>query len=141
MKYTELSRIFETKRDECREYSVMLVDLDRVDGDDVDVVLAPPGALEVDTDTHQIRLYSAAVRPITDGQPLAIFGIFIEAWPMKGVLEDDYTVMVQLPVAPEESPGPTTLVPLGGIRVAPESEEVWLLVHPESEYPPDVLPK
>jgi hypothetical protein len=57
------------------------------------------------------------------------------------VYEVDFIVGIQLPIAPEEGVVQEySLQPLAGVWIGLESEEIWLLVRPESEYPRDLLP-
>jgi hypothetical protein len=141
VKFSELIRLFAGNEDQYREYSVLLVDLDLVPSDGVDVVISPLRDLEVDAQAGEIRLYSAAVRQDSGHPPLALFGYFMAALPMPGVYDVDFDVKVQMPIAPEEYGGlPVTLDALAGVWIGRESEEVWLLVRPQSEYPADLLP-
>jgi hypothetical protein len=140
MKHTEVRSRFEGKEAEYQEYTVLLVDVDRVEGDDIDVVISELREMERVPEAKQIRLYSAAVREGEGGLPVSSFDVFMGGLPLPGVLEEDFTLMVQLPIAPEEVPGRETLSPLAGIHIGPECQEIWLLVRPIAEYPPEVLP-
>lgn len=143
MNHLELRRRLADKTDSYLEFAVMLVDLDQVPGDDVDVIISGLRDLAVDHESQQIRLYSGSSRPeVERSPPLSIFGIFFDALPLPGVLDGEYTVTVQVPISPEDFPDePVRFIPLGGVHVSVESEEVWLLVRHPSEYPADLLPR
>ena len=142
MNLSQLQNVFAGNEDSYREYLVLLVDVDRDPSDEIDVVISPLRSLELDTEAKQIRLYSAAARPGLNENALPIFELFIGALPAAGVLPEDPEVLVQLPIAPDESiPQQSRLGPLEGVYIGRESEEIWLLVSPLSEYPADLLPE
>ena len=62
MKYSEFNSVFEGKADTYRMFSVFMVEPDRVEGDDVDVLVTWISELEVDRESRQIRFYSSAQR-------------------------------------------------------------------------------
>jgi hypothetical protein len=141
MKLSEFSGLFAGNESLYAEFTVLLVDLDLVPSEGIDVVISPLRDLEVDAGAGELRLYSAAVRDSSRNPPLALFEYFKSAWPMPGVHDVDFEVKVQLPIAPEQYPGqPASLLPLAGVWIGRESEEIWLLVRPEAEYPADLLP-
>ncbi len=141
MKLTDLKQCFAGNEDLYREYTVLLVDLDLVPSDGVDVVISPLRETEVDPGAGEIRLYSAAVRPNSDQLPAALFELFMGSWPIDGVHDVEFVVKIQLPIAPEEGVVQEySLQPLAGVWIGRESEEIWLLVRPQSEYPQDLLP-
>ena len=141
MNHLQLWNSFEDNVDLFRDFLVLLVDVDRNPSDEIDVVISPLRSLEWDADNKQICLYSAAARPGTNENALTIFEQFHGALPMPGVLDENYEVMIQLPIAPDESAAQQPrLGPLQGVYIGRESEEVWLLVSPLSEYPADLLP-
>lgn len=141
MKFSEFGKAFAGNETLYAEFTVLLVDLDLVPSDGVDVVISPVRDLEIDAGTGEIRLYSAAVCQDSGRPPLALFEYFRGAWPMAGVYDGDFDVKVQMPIAPEQYPGqPVSLQPLAGVWIGRESEEIWLLVRPRSEYPADLLP-
>ncbi|MDF3021483.1 MAG: hypothetical protein K0Q92_2786 [Steroidobacteraceae bacterium] len=141
MKLTDLKQCFTGNEDLYREYTVLLVDLDLVPSDGVDVVISPLRETEVDPEAGEIRLYSAAVRPNSDQLPAALFELFMGSWPLDGVHDVEFVVKIQLPIAPEEGVVQEySLQPLAGVWIGRESEEIWLLVRPQPEYPQDLLP-
>ena len=141
MTLTDLKQCFAGNEELYREYTVLLVDLDLVPSDGVDVVISPLREAEVDPTAGEIRLYSAAVRPDSNQLPAALFEFFRGSWPMDGVHDVEFVVKVQLPIAPEEGlVQDYSLQPLAGVWIGRESEEIWLLVRPQSEYPQDLLP-
>jgi hypothetical protein len=141
LKYSAFRKLVAGDEDAFREFSALLVDVDTVPSDGADVVISPVRDLEVDARAGEIRLFSAAVRQDTGHPPLALFGYFMAALPAPGVYEVDFAVKVQLPIAPEQYPGqPVSLQPLAGVWIGRESEEIWLLVRPQWEYPADLLP-
>lgn len=141
MKLSELRRCFAGNHDLYAEYTVLLVDLDLVPSDGADVILSPLFDLEIDVEAGQMRLYSAAARPHDATPPKALFEMFAAAWPLPGVYEVDFDVLVQLPVAPDEALAQAQeLAPLASVWIGRESEEIWLLVRPPAEYPADLLP-
>lgn len=141
MKQSELLRHFEDKHQTWGEFAVFLVDLDRVPDDEVDVIISPVREVEIDKDSQQIRLCSAASRPESEQEPRALLGMFLEAIPMAGVLPADFEVMVEVPISPADAPTQVPdLVPLKAVVVGRKSEEIWLLVNELSEYPDDLLP-
>ena len=141
MKLSELRRCFAGNHELYAEYTVLLVDLDTVPSDGADVIISPLFDREIDAEAGQMRLYSAAARPHDATPPMALFEMFAAAWPLPGVYDVDFEVVVQLPVAPEEEHAqPAELAPLAGVWIGRESEEIWLLVRPQAEYPQDLLP-
>ena len=141
MNHLQLQGSFAGNEDTYREYLVLLVDVDRNPSDEIDVVISPLRSLELDSETKQIRLYSAAARPGTNEDALAIFERFMGALPTPGVLQENHEVLIQLPIAPGEAvPQQARLGPLEGVYIGRQSEEIWLLVSPLSEYPADLLP-
>ena len=141
MKLTDLKQCFAGSEGLYREYTVLLVDLDLVPSDGVDVVISPLRETEVDPEAGEIRLYSAAVRPNAGHLPAALFELFMGSWPMDGVHDVEFVVKIQLPIAPEEGVVQEySLQPLAGVWIGRESEEIWLLVRSQSEYPQDLLP-
>ncbi|HUQ12369.1 MAG TPA: hypothetical protein VM146_18810 [Steroidobacteraceae bacterium] len=141
MKLSELSKVFAGNESQYGEFSVLLVDLDLAPSEGIDVVISPLRDLEVDAEAGEIRLYSAAVRQDSRNPPLALFEYFRSAWPMAGVHDVDFDVKVHMPIATEGYPHPpVSLLPLAGVWIGRESEEIWLLVQPQSEYPVDLLP-
>ena len=141
MKHSELLRHFADHENSWSEFTVVLVDLDRVPDDDLDVIISPVREFENDAETRQIRLYSAASRPDSAAEPLALLGMLLAALPMPGVLPGDFDVVVEVPVSPADEPTQVPrLEPLKGVVIGRESEEIWLLVNELSESPADILP-
>lgn len=141
MKHSELVGRFAGNEQAFGEFTVFLVDLDRVPDDDLDVIISPVRELEIDAETRQIRLYSAASRPDSASEPLALLELLLGELPMPGVLPSDYDVVVEVPVSPSDEPTQVPhLEPLKGVVIGRESEEIWLLVDEPAEYPADVLP-
>lgn len=141
MKLSDLKRHFAGNESTYREFTVLLVDLDVVPSDGADVIISPLREIEVDPQAGEIRVYSAAVRPDSNLLPSALFERFMGAWPMDGVHDVEFIVKLQLPIAPEEGVVQEySLQPLADVWIGRESEEIWLLVRPQSEYPQDLLP-
>lgn len=141
MKLSELRTHFAGNEALYAEYSVLLVDIDRVPSDGVDVVISPLRDVAIDGGAGEMRLYSAAQWSESDNPPMALFEAFAGTWPLPGVYDVDFIVKVQLPIAPEDPQGqPPELKPLAGVWIGREEEEVWLLVRDLSEYPEDLLP-
>lgn len=141
MRQSELRQRFAGNEDTWGEFAVFLVDLDRVPGDEIDVNISPVREIEVDMESQQIRLSSAAARPESQQEPLALLAMFLGAIPMAGVLPADFAMMVEVPISPSDAPSQVPeLVPLKAVVVGQESEEIWLLVSELSEYPAEVLP-
>ena len=142
MKFSELDKVFDDRSLAYGAFAMLLVAPDIVDGEDVDVLVTPLHDLVIDHEKQQICFSSGAGQP-DDGRDelLAVFSLFINHWPVREILNGDYELLVQLPLA-EEDVGvkPRQLVPLAGVHVGIESEEVWLLVRPLAEYPVDILP-
>ncbi len=141
MKHSELVKQFAGNEEAFGEFTVFLVDLDRIPDDELDVIISPVRELEIDAETKQIRLYSAASRPDSASEPLALLELFLDELPLPGVLPSDYDVVVEMPVSPADEPTQVPhLQPLKGVVIGRESEEIWLLVDEPAEYPADVLP-
>jgi hypothetical protein len=141
MKLSELQKCFAGNEVAYAEFSVLLVDLDRVPSDGVDVVISPLREVEIDGGTGEMRLYSAAQRADSNGVPAALFESFSQTWPLPGVYDVDFVVKVQLPIAPDDPQGQRPeLAPLAAVWIGRESEEIWLLVRDIAEYPEDLLP-
>jgi hypothetical protein len=141
VKFVDLKQRFAGNEALYREYTVLLVDLDVVPSDGADVIISPLREVEIDPQAAEIRLYSAAVRPDSGQLPAALFEYFQASWPMEGVHEVEFIVKLQLPIAPEEGVVQEyALQPLAGVWIGRQSEEIWLLVRPASEYPQDLLP-
>lgn len=142
MKLSELRRTIGGNEPAYADYTVLLVDLDTVPSDGVDVIVSPLRDLEIDAEAGEIRLYSAAQRPGTDQAPLALFEQFSALLPLPGVYDVDFTLTVQLPIAPDDPQGQAPeLKPLAGVWIGREEEEVWLLVRDVPGYPADLLPR
>ena len=140
MKLADLKLRFAGNEAVYREHTVLLVDLDVVPSDGADVIISPLREVEVDPQAGEIRLYSAAVRA-DSGLPAALFEYFQAALPLEGVHDVEFVVKVQLPIAPEEGiVQEYALQRLAGVWIGRQSEEIWLLVRPVSEYPQDLLP-
>jgi len=141
MRFPDLERSFAGNHDLYAEYAVLLVDVDTVPSDGVDVVISPLGRVQVLGDDRKMVLYSAAANSEPLLAPVSIFGVFVETWPMRHLKPEEFTVVVQLPIAPQEQGDQAWhLAPLGGVWIGREEEEIWLLVRPQSEYPDDLLP-
>jgi len=141
MKHIDLRKFFAGNEENWSEYGVFLAELDRVPGDDVDVIVSPLRECELDSESGQIRLYSAASRPDSAAQPLALLSLLLESLPLPGVLPKDFDVVVELPVSPADAPSQVPrLESLKQVVVGRASEEIWLLVDDPAEYPPHLLP-
>lgn len=141
MRLSDLQACFGGNEVSFAEYSVLLVDLDRVPSDGVDVLISPLSEVEIDGSAGEMRLYSAAQRANSDGVPAALFETFSQNWPLPGVYDVDFIVKLQLPIAPDDPQGQRAeLVPLAGVWIGRECEEIWLLVRELAEYPQDLLP-
>ena len=141
MKFADFKLCFAGNETLYRDYTVLLVDLDVVPSDGADVIISPLREVEVDPQAGEIRLFSAAVRPGSGQLPAALFEYFQASWPMDGVHDVEFVVKLQLPIAPEEGiVQEYALQPLAGVWIGRQSEEIWLLVRPASEYPQELLP-
>jgi hypothetical protein len=141
MKFADFRSIFAGNEQLYAEFTVLLVDLDRVPSDGVDVVISPVRDVDVLPDTGEIRLISAAARPGFGELPAALFENFRSKWPTDGVHDVDFVMTIQLPIAPDDGAElPASVQPLAGVWIGRVSEEIWLLVHPQSQYPQDLLP-
>ena len=142
MKFSELDRLFNANRQAWGEFALLLVEPDIVEGDDVDVLISPLRMMKVDHDARQIIVSSGAghAEEVQNAFP-STFEMFMNSWPLPEFLEGDYDVVIRLPLD-EEDVGlkPDQVVPLAGVRAGVDSEEVWLLVRPISEFPADALP-
>jgi hypothetical protein len=141
VKLSQLRACFAGNESQYGEFTVLLVDLDLIPSDGIDVIISPLRAVDLDPEAGELRLYSAAARTGSNELPVALFEFFLQALPLAGVYEVDFIVGIQLPIAPEEGVVQEySLQPLAGVWIGLESEEIWLLVRPESEYPRDLLP-
>jgi hypothetical protein len=142
MKFSEFGKLFDGNHAAYYEFFMLLVEPDVVEGDDIDVQITNLRDVGVDRDKQRLVFFSSAGSEERAGfQGLGIFGSFIDAWPVPEVLQGDYELLIQLPLAEEDvGKRPQQLVPLAGAHVGVNSGEVWLLVRPISEYSPEVLP-
>jgi hypothetical protein len=61
--------------------------------------------------------------------------------PLDVSAENDLRLMVEIPLLRDESGhDPVSLVQINGLHIGRESEEVWFLVRPASEYASGLLP-
>jgi|SRR5580658_5224160 hypothetical protein len=120
-------------------YAVSLAAPDS-DGEDVD--LAAVGRVEVHPEVGEARLYPASTATDVDSvEPEPYLGMVLSQLPSEVSLENDFRLMVEIPLLRAESGNDrVSLVEINGLHVAPESEEVWFLVRPASEYASGVLP-
>lgn len=137
MKHSEVTARFAGKHEAYREYAVLLAEPDRVDGDDIDVIVAGLGAVDVMDDDAEICLFPPHSKP-EGAPPMSVFGMFIAHWPLPGVPRGDYDVMIVLPLGNEDDddlPDPR-LVPVADIYIDEAEQEIWFLTSPRGDYPP-----
>lgn len=139
MKLSELYAQVQAAGEDALSYSASLAAPDQ-DGTDVD--LASVGRVELHPDQGEVRLYPASTSTDVDS-------VEIEPWldeimsqlPTHVSGENDLRLMVEMPLLRTAAgDDPVTLVELSALHIGPESEEVWLLVRPASEYAGGLLP-
>ena len=141
MKFPDFQQSFAGNHAVYAEYAVLLVDVDTVPSDGVDVIISPLGQVGIHPDDRQMVLSSVAANADPTLPPVSLFETFVNSWPMPHHQPNEFTVMMQLPIAPQEQGDqPWQLAPLAGVWISREEQEIWLLVRPQSEYPQDILP-
>ena len=118
------------------------VSLAAPDSDGVDVDLAAVGRAEVHPEVGEVRLYPASTSTDVDSvEPEPYLGMVLSQLPSEVSPENDLRLMVEIPLLRGESGNDrVSLVEINGLHIASESEEVWLLVRPASEYASGLLP-
>jgi hypothetical protein len=118
------------------------VSLAAPDTDGVDVDLAAIGRVEVDPEVGEARLYPASTATDVDSiEPEPYLGMVLSQLPFDVSAENDLRLMVEIPLLRDESgPDRVSLVEINGLHIGRESEEVWFLIRPASEYASGLLP-
>jgi hypothetical protein len=118
------------------------VSLAAPDSDGVDVDLAAIGRVEVDPELSEARLYPASTATDVDSiEPEPFLGMIMSQLPFDVSDDNDLRLMVEVPLLRDESGHDrVSLVEINGLHIGRESEEVWLLVRPASEYASGLLP-
>jgi hypothetical protein len=118
------------------------VSLAAPDSDGVDVDLAAIGRVEIDREVGEARLYPASTATDVDSiEPEPYLGMVLSQLPFDVSAENDLRLMVEIPLLRDESGHDrVSLVEINGLHVGRDSEEVWLLVRPASEYASGLLP-
>ena len=138
MKLTELYAIVQAAGD-VHAYAVSLA---APDSDGVDVDLAAVGRVEIDPEAGEARLYPASTATDVDSiEPEPFLGMVLSQLPLEVGAENDLRLMVEVPLMRDESGHDrVSLVEINGLHIGRESEEVWFLVRPASEYASGLLP-
>src|ERR1700730_17074848 len=138
MKLSELYAMVQAAGD-VHAYTVSLA---APDSDGVDVDLAAIGRVEIDPEVGEARLYPASTATDVDSiEPEPYLGMVLSQLPFDVTAENDLRLMVEIPLLRDESGHDrVSLVEINGLHIGPESEEVWLLVRPASEYASGLLP-
>jgi len=113
------------------------------DKDAVDVDLVSVGRVELHSETGEARLYPASSNTDTDSiDPEPVLGMVLDQLPSDvSAPEDDLRIVVEVPLLRDESgQDPTSFAELREVHIGRESQEVWLLVRPASEFANGLLP-
>ena len=138
MKLSELYAMIQPAGD-IHAYTVSLA---APDSDGVDVDLAAIGRVEIDHEVGEVRLYPASTSTDVDSiEPEPFLGLVLSQLPSEVYAENDLRLMVEVPLLRNESGDDRiSLVEVNGLHIGRESEEVWFLVRPASEYASGLLP-
>jgi hypothetical protein len=98
--------------------------------------------VEVDPELGEARLYPASTATDVDSiEPEPFLGMMLSQLPFDASDDNDLRLMVEVPLLRDESGDDrVSLVEINGFHIGRESEEVWLLVRPASEYASGLLP-
>jgi hypothetical protein len=123
----------------CESYALWLAAPDK-DGFDVD--LSAVGRVDVQWEAGEVRLYPASTTTDTDSvDPEPVLGIMLSQLPGAVDAEDDLRILVELPLLRDEAGTDSpSFAELQAVHVGTESQEVWLLVRPASEFADGLLP-
>jgi len=138
MKLSELYAKVQAAGD-VHSYSVSLA---APDSDGVDVDLAAIGRVEIHPEVGEARLYPASTATDVDSiEPEPFLGMVLSQLPSDVNAESDLRLMVEIPLLRDElGHDRVSLVEVNGLHIGRNSEEVWLLVRPASEYANGLLP-
>lgn len=124
----------------CEAYALWLAAPDR-DGFDVD--LAAVGRVDVQWEAGEIRLYPASTMTDTASvEPEPVLGMMLSQLPKQAVAgDDDLRIVVEIPLLRDElGTDAPSFAELQAVRIGNQSQEVWLLVRPASEFAEGLLP-
>jgi hypothetical protein len=113
------------------------------DKDAVDVDLAAVGRVELHSEAGEARLYPASSNTDTDSiDPEPLLEMVLDQLRYdESAAEDDFRIVVEVPLLRDESgQDSTSLAELREVHIGRESQEVWLLVRPASEFAEGLLP-
>jgi hypothetical protein len=112
------------------------------DSDGVDVDLAAVGRVDVDSEGGEVRLYPASTSTDVDSvEPEPFLGMLMSQLPSEVSAENDFRLLAETPLLRDGSGTErVSLVDISEIHIAPNSQEVWLLVRPASEFASGLLP-
>jgi hypothetical protein len=137
----KLSELY-SKIQEAGDVHAYAVSLAAPDSDGVDVDLAEVGRVEIHAEQGQARLYPASTATDVDSiEPEPYLGMVLSQLPSIVSAENDLRLMVEIPLLRNDSGNDrVSLVEVNGIHIGRDSEEVWFLVRPPSEYASGLLP-
>lgn len=142
MKVSELFRVVTEAGAECRDFSVVLAQVDPVPGDSVDVDLADIGWVELNFEAGQARVFPrSAVTDDTPDQQVSVLDTLLQHLPTDNLGGNDLALVAELPL---DRDGPGLIlrrfVEIRGLHLGKESGEAWLLVNPKEEFGDSTLP-
>ena len=127
---------------EAREFPLFLAMPDVVEGDDIDVQLVQIGQVKRPDEGSEILLIPASAEDAeASPESCDTLEALLRVLPSGLLDEDDVRVAVELPLD-REKPGHIHLsvTDIWALHVGVESQEVWVLLRPQSEFPPNGLP-
>jgi hypothetical protein len=138
MKLSELYAAIQAAGDVV-DYAVWLAAPDK---DGVDVDLAAVGRVDTESEPGEARLYPASTATDTDSiEPEPTLYIVLSQLPSDISEDNDLRLIVEIPLLRDDSGKDlVTFTDIKGLHIGHESEEVWLLVQPASEFADGLLP-
>jgi hypothetical protein len=112
------------------------------DKDGFDVDLSAVGRVEIQWEAAEVRLYPASTKTDTDSiEPEPVLGMILSQLPTEVSPDEDFRILVEIPLLRDDAGSQSaSFAELRGVHIGTESEEVWLLVRPASEFADGLLP-
>ena len=138
MLLTEFNALIEAAGD-VESYAVWLAAPDK-DGFDVD--LSAVGRVEMAWEAAEVHLYPASTKTDTDTiDPEPVMAMVLSQLPREVSPDEDFRLLVEIPLLRDEPGGEApSFTELRGVHIGSQSQEVWLLVRPASEFAEGLLP-
>jgi hypothetical protein len=140
MRLSELYATIKAAGDDVLPYTLWLASPDK-DGSDVD--LASVGRVDVDSASGEARLYPASTTTDTDSiDPEPYLDLVMSQLPSNASGDNDLRLVVETPLLRDPSGSDrVAFSDVYDVRVGNQSEEIWFLVRPASEFADGLMPE